>query len=85
VIEDNGVGREKASELKSKTASSKKSLGMRLTEDRLALLNSQYHANASVEVEDLKTKTGSALGTRVILKIPIDNLIIFYVTRCFCG
>lgn len=73
VIEDNGVGREKARELRSKSASSKKSLGMRLTEDRLALLNAQTQLDASVEVEDLRTTAGSSLGTKVILKIPIDN------------
>ena len=73
IIEDNGVGREKARELKSKSASTKKSLGMRLTEDRLALLNAQSKMNASVVVEDLRTETGSAVGTKVILKIPIDN------------
>jgi putative methionine-R-sulfoxide reductase with GAF domain len=72
-IEDNGVGREKARELKSKTASSKKSLGMKLTEDRLALLNKQAKLDASVEIEDLMTEQGEAAGTKVILKIPVDG------------
>jgi len=73
IIEDNGVGRERAKELKSKSASQKKSLGMRLTEDRLALLNTAGITSAVIEVEDLKTNEGSAAGTKVILRIPIDN------------
>lgn len=72
VIEDNGVGREKARELKSKSASSKKSLGMKLTEDRLALLNKQTQLESSVEVEDLVDEQGKPAGTRVIVKISID-------------
>lgn len=72
-IEDNGVGRQKAKELKSKSASTKKSLGMKLTEDRLALLNKQIQAEASVEVVDLVVSDGEPAGTKVILKIPIDG------------
>ncbi len=73
VIEDDGIGREKARELRSKNVSTKKSLGMKLTEDRLALLNKQAQLDASVEVEDLKTEDGTPAGTRVILKIPVDD------------
>lgn len=72
VIEDNGVGREKAKELKSKSASTKKSLGMKLTEDRIALLNKQAKINASVEIEDLLDESGAPKGTRVSLRIPVD-------------
>ena len=71
-IEDNGIGREKAAVLKSKSAATKKSLGMRLTEDRLALLNKEEGVQASVEVKDL-LEDGRSLGTQVILKIPIDD------------
>lgn len=73
IIEDDGVGRARARELKSKTASTKKSLGMKLTEDRLALLNKQARLDASVEIADLITESGEAVGTKVILKIPVDG------------
>lgn len=72
IIEDNGVGREKARELKSKSASTSKSLGMKLTESRLALLNKHSNWDASVEINDLKTPSGEAAGTSVILRIPVD-------------
>jgi LytS/YehU family sensor histidine kinase len=71
VIEDNGVGRERAKELKSKSATSRKSLGMQLTQNRLSLLNKHAELNASVEIVDLKDENGTAAGTRVILKIPM--------------
>ena len=71
VIEDNGVGREKAKELRSKTATSRKSLGMQLTEHRLGLLNKHAELNASIEIIDMSNGHGEASGTKVILKIPV--------------
>ena len=69
-IEDNGVGRDKASELKSKSATTRKSLGMQLTESRISLLNQHAQLNASVQIIDLKSND-HPLGTKVILKIPV--------------
>ncbi|HTE25304.1 two-component regulator propeller domain-containing protein [Flavitalea sp.] len=71
VIEDNGVGREKAKELRSKSATTRKSLGMKLTENRLSLLNKYAELTASVDIIDLKTEGETAEGTKVVLKIPI--------------
>lgn len=70
IIEDNGIGRTKARELRSKTATSRKSLGMQLTENRLSLLNKHAELNASVEIIDLQGDEEPA-GTKVILKIPV--------------
>jgi hypothetical protein len=74
VIEDDGVGREKARELRSKTATTKKSLGMKLTENRISLLNKHAQLNASVEIIDVYNGENGerlAAGTRVILNIPV--------------
>jgi len=73
VVEDNGVGRAKAKELKSKSASSSKSLGMKLTESRLALLNKHSNWDASVTILDLVDPEGLPAGTRVTLRILIDG------------
>ncbi|MEI9943675.1 MAG: histidine kinase [Chitinophagaceae bacterium] len=70
-VEDNGVGRDKAQELKSKSAISRKSLGMKLTQDRLSLLNKHAELNASVDIIDLKEEDGESLGTKVVVKIPV--------------
>lgn len=72
IVEDNGVGREKAKQLRSKTASTRKSLGMKLTKDRLTLLNDTNDAEANVQVEDLINEYGEAAGTKVILNIPLE-------------
>lgn len=72
VIEDNGIGRDKSRELRSKSVSTKKSLGMKLTEDRLALLSKQSQTEATVEVEDMRYENNEAAGTKVIINIPVD-------------
>ena len=71
IIEDNGIGREAASALKSKSAERRKSYGMKITSDRLAMLNKLAGANASVQVIDLKDERDQATGTRVELMIPL--------------
>jgi LytS/YehU family sensor histidine kinase len=70
-IEDNGIGREKAKEMKSKSAISRKSLGMKLTEDRLSLLNKHATLNASIDIIDIINGNGEIAGTKVIIKIPV--------------
>jgi LytS/YehU family sensor histidine kinase len=68
-ITDNGVGREKAEELKSKTAEKEKSMGLKITTERLAVLNREEGLQTHYEIEDLKDEAGMAAGTRVTLKI----------------
>ena len=71
IIEDNGIGRYEARQLRSKSGTLRKSYGMKITDDRLALLNKISKANASVKVFDLKDDVGKASGTRVELFIPV--------------
>ena len=73
IIEDDGVGRVKAKELKSKNALKNKSYGMKITNDRIKVLNQLYDAAAKVVIEDLYEKNGEAGGTRVILHIPYNQ------------
>lgn len=70
IIEDNGIGREQAKELRSKSATTRKSLGIKLTEDRISLVNRHARLNASVDIVDL-VDDGQAKGTKVIIKIPV--------------
>ena len=70
-VEDNGIGRKAAENLKSKTATKKKSYGMKITSDRLQMLNKLAGTKASVDVIDLYDSDGMAQGTRVELVIPI--------------
>jgi len=68
-ITDNGIGRQKAEEIKSKSAEKKKSMGLKITRERLALLNREKGVNTFYEIEDLLDENGNAAGTRVNLKI----------------
>jgi streptogramin lyase len=70
-ITDDGVGRKRAAELKSKSASKAKSLGMQITSHRLALINSLNEKETTVQITDLVDTAGDACGTRVVLKIPV--------------
>lgn len=70
-IEDNGIGREKAALLRSKSSMKKKSMGMQITKDRLDTINKMYHSDAEVKIEDLYTRKGVASGTKVWIRIPL--------------
>jgi len=71
-IIDDGIGRKKAAELKSKSASTHKSMGVKITENRIARMQSNGD-QTSVEIRDLVYADGSAAGTEVVLRIPVTN------------
>lgn len=68
-IDDNGIGRRKASELKTKTATSRKSYGMKITEDRIRLINQINDQSGTVQTIDKVDEYGNPSGTKVILKL----------------
>jgi tetratricopeptide (TPR) repeat protein len=68
-ISDNGIGREKAAEMKSKAAEREKSLGLQITTQRLALLNQNKNVQTSYSIEDVLDKNRNIAGTKVILNI----------------
>ncbi len=71
IIEDDGIGREKARELKSKSALNRQSMGMGITGDRLEIIEKIYQLSCTAEITDLKNKDGDALGTRITLTLPL--------------
>jgi|GEM_PF-1604677 len=72
-VEDNGIGRKKAAELKSRSAVAHKSHGMQMTDERIKIINELYNIRATVTVEDLFDEQGEGRGTRVTLTIPIQK------------
>jgi LytS/YehU family sensor histidine kinase len=68
-ITDDGIGREKAAELKSKSATHK-SHGLKVTSQRIEMMNKLNSTGAQVTIIDLKDEKGHATGTRVELIIP---------------
>jgi streptogramin lyase len=71
-ITDDGIGRKGAAELKSKSASIHKSMGMRITADRIAILQQKKQSDTTIKITDLVLPDGDAGGTEVLLKIPVS-------------
>ena len=70
-ITDDGVGRIRSAELKSKSATMHKSFGMKMTGERITLINQLYKTKTKVEIHDLMDQEGKPAGTEVILEIPV--------------
>ncbi len=68
-ITDDGIGRKKALELKSKSASQNKSFGMQITKNRIGIVNKLFDQQTSVGIEDLYDDNGNATGTKVSLRL----------------
>jgi LytS/YehU family sensor histidine kinase len=68
-IEDNGVGRQKAAELKSQYRKEHKSRGMELLTKRFKLLQKEYGAQINTTVSDVMTDN-QVTGTKVSIQVP---------------
>ena len=69
-ITDNGIGREKATELKQRKTINRDSLGLLITEERLNNYYSSHQESYSLKFIDLKNESNAPIGTKVILKLP---------------
>jgi ligand-binding sensor domain-containing protein len=69
VIQDNGVGRASSEMLKSKSAMKKKSMGMKLNEDRMGLSKELHSLSIDVQLDDLVSDKEIAIGTRVTINL----------------
>ena len=70
-IEDNGIGRKAAMEIKNQKNGNHNSLGTKITESRLSLVNSLYGKSMKIDYTDMEDEAGNAKGTRVRIYIPI--------------
>jgi ligand-binding sensor domain-containing protein len=70
IIEDNGVGRKVAQSIREKRSAEHKSLGYKITAQRIELLNTLYSGQFNIIYTDLCLPNGEATGTRVELTIP---------------
>jgi len=69
-IVDNGVGRTMAEVNKENRVLKKKSLGIRITKERLANFAKDYQNKFDVDILDLFDENGDPNGTKVVLDIP---------------
>ena len=65
-ITDNGIGRAAAEDIKSKSPIKRKSMGMKVTNDRIRVVDANYEQGASVTVIDEKDG-----GTKVVISLPL--------------
>jgi ligand-binding sensor domain-containing protein len=73
-ITDNGIGRESSGEIKrTRPGQQHKSLGMKITSERVRILNAINRSTLSVSVTDIKNEDGKSGGTMVELYIPQQN------------
>ena len=70
-ISDDGVGRKKSAALSSKSATRHKSMGLQITTDRIAMIQSGISDEPAVKIVDLVAADGTGAGTEVIIKIPV--------------
>ena len=71
IVEDNGIGRDKAKEIKESNIIRHKSHGLKLTEERIKYFNETYAVQSSLETNDLKNANHEAIGTQIVYKIKI--------------
>ncbi|MCK9290140.1 MAG: two-component regulator propeller domain-containing protein [Bacteroidales bacterium] len=69
MVEDNGIGRARASEIKKASGIERESKGMLITSERLEVLNQYTNETYAVQVIDLMDDYGHAKGTRVEIQI----------------
>ena len=70
IIEDNGVGRKLAAQYKSNNPIEYQSKGMKLTADRLELINQNIKNKIEVHIDDIEFENGAPAGTRVTVSFP---------------
>jgi sensor histidine kinase YesM len=70
-IDDNGVGRDAAQLLKSKSLLKDKSHGMEVTIKRIENFNAGFSIGKAVEIIDKKDEQGKPAGTTMLLKIAL--------------
>ncbi len=69
IIKDNGIGRTQAADYNKLNKLRHKSVGLKITEDRIQLYNQEHNANGYVKIFDLLDGNSNPVGTRVEVKI----------------
>jgi len=70
-ITDDGIGRKRAAELNGGSVKHK-SMGMKITESRIQMMQKMNGDGKSIEITDLVDADGNAAGTEVMLRIPVE-------------
>ena len=71
-IDDNGIGRQRSSELNQIKNKKYQSFATDALQNRVNLLNQYTQKNISIEIIDKYSLTEKPIGTKVIIKIPLE-------------
>ena len=73
-IIDNGIGRQKAEEIKQKKLVDVKheSRGMKLIKDKINILKEQFESEIFIELSDVNNDNGDICGTCVVIQLPLQ-------------
>ena len=70
-IEDNGIGRKASAKIKANKVINRKSVGIELTRERLVNFVKDFQNTFSLNYKDLVDDRDNALGTKLILQLPL--------------
>lgn len=70
-IADDGIGRKNPRSCRAKSATKHKSMGLRITADRIAMIQGENGTESPVKINDLVEPDGTTAGTEVIIKMPV--------------
>ena len=73
-ITDNGIGRKESERINKNKLLKRKSVGIAITNDRLANFFKGHQNGYSIEIKDLYDSNQNATGTKVIINIPFENI-----------
>ncbi len=73
IVQDNGIGRVQREKLKESSVSGHVSKGIKITRNRLELVNQLRNKPAEIRITDLYNDDGKAAGTRVDILIPLEE------------
>ncbi|HEX5153691.1 MAG TPA: histidine kinase [Parafilimonas sp.] len=71
MIEDNGIGINQSKEVKEKSNSTHRSVGLENLQKRIKMINEKYNINCSLEITDLKNANRN--GTKAVLKFNVTS------------
>jgi LytS/YehU family sensor histidine kinase len=72
IIEDNGIGRKRSLELKKFRSTDHRSMGSKISKERLEMIRSLKLGNITEEIDDIVDNNGKVVGT--IVKILLLNI-----------
>ncbi|MGJ8591754.1 MAG: tetratricopeptide repeat-containing sensor histidine kinase [Aquaticitalea sp.] len=72
-ITDNGVGRKESARINDNKILKRKSVGIAITKARLANFSKSFTNDYKINIEDLYDTSGIAVGTKVVVNIPIRS------------